>query len=354
MTASPTGVPSSPKTGDGGNALAALFAAAAASSMHRQFSHATQSTTTTIATSSISKLPQQQKPPVASSATKLATTDKDSGNNAAQLLASLLNGASRSSTRSKVATIIPTKAKMLSDVSVESSVPIEQQELLNAAKISDDVMELRNLESWYDEDELKDDSCYQELVDSGNLNGWSADEMFRYNEKRHKIMSSYNEKTMSGKYTTPLPKNKSRTTVRLATQLAKEIEKKALQEGRITPESSDDDEKFESERLKRIQSKQKKQHSDVFKSLRAMRRNTNCSTQERFSNGIYNDEKSMMSQTVVTMSAGKSNKSSSQYSNSSTTPATASLSSSPTLNDSTTVAKPVTSSSRNILRTCLI
>lgn len=154
------------------------------------------------------------------------TTDKDSSNCAAKFLASLVNGSCRPTTEA-----------------------------------STHCSEMRNLESWHDEDEEPiDDSCYQELVDPSNSNGWSADEMFKYNERMHKITSSYNERTLSDNYTTPLPKINSKTTMRLATQLAKEIEERVIAEGRITPESSDDDELFKAERMKRVQLKQKKQH----------------------------------------------------------------------------------------------
>lgn len=201
-----------------------------------------------------------------------------------------------------------------------------------------------------------DDSCYQELVDSGNPNGWSADDMFKYNEKRHKIMSSYDDKqTLAGNYTTPLSRNKSKTTVRLATQLAKEIEQKVLAEGRVTPESSDDDELFEHVRIKRVQLKQQKQ-LDQLKNLKAISNNINFTQSNRLvsNNNTNFNHQNRPTTNHVSCSARKSNKSSSQYSNSSATPATASLSSSPTMNDSNNIIKPVTSSSRNILRTCLI
>lgn len=227
-------------------------------------------------------------------------------------------------------------------------------------------VELRNLESWHDESEGQlDDSCYQELVDSGNTNGWSADEMFKYNEKRHKILSSYSEKTLSGEYTTPVSKVKSKTTLRLATKLAKEIEDRVMAEGRVTPESSDDDELFERERTKRIQMKQLKQ-LDQLKNLKTISNGINHSQARHSTNGTTTTttnttnmiNKYFASTNTVNYrsvnSAQKSNRSSSQHSNSSATPATASLSSSPTLNDSNMIMKPVASSSRNILRTCLI
>lgn len=229
----------------------------------------------------------------------------------------------------------PTK---LADVSIVTQ--------LATPKSSNHPVELRNLESWHDENGGHlDDSCNVELVDPSNPNGWRAEDMFDYNEKRHKITSSYNEKTLSDNYTTPLPKIKSKTTVRLATRLAKEIESKVLAEGRVTPESSDDDELFEQERMERVKLKHQKQ-MDQLKDIKAI----NSNSQTRFSNNVNHNRRSINN--VVNSSSRKSTKSSSQYSNSSATPATASLSSSPTLNDSTTI-KPVTSSSRNILRTCL-
>lgn len=212
--------------------------------------------------------------------------------------------------------------------------------------IETDQVELRNLESWHDEDEERlDDSCYQELVDPSNSNGWSADEMFKYNEKMHKISSSYTEKTLSDNYTTPLPKINSKTTMRLASQLAKEIEDRVLAEGRITPESSDDDELFEHERMQRVKLKQHKDLDQLKNYQHQLQRHSQnrCSNNQGFS--INNVSSSKTTTTTTTT------KSSSQYSNSTETPATASLSSSPTLND--TIIKPVTSSSRNILRTCL-
>lgn len=220
-------------------------------------------------------------------------------------------------------------------------------------------VELRNLESWHDESEGQlDDSCYQELVDSGNTNGWSADEMFKYNERRHKILSSYSEKTLSGEYTTPVSKVKSKTTLRLATKLAKEIEDKVMAEGRVTPESSDDDELFERERTKRIQMKQLRQ-LDQLKNLKTISNGNNHSQTRHSTNGNTTNMINKYFASTNTgnyqsaTSARKSNRSSSQHSNSSATPATASLSSSPTLNDSSLIMKPVASSSRNILRTCL-
>lgn len=220
--------------------------------------------------------------------------------------------------------------------------------------------EMRNLESWHDEHEGQmDESCYQELVDSGNTNGWSADEMFKYNERRHKILSSYCEKTtFSGKYTTPVPKVKSKTTMRMASKLAKEIEDKVNAAGRVTPESSDDDELFERERTRRIQMKQVKQLDQLINNHKNInhsqnRHSSNHGNSTTISNNNHFGPVNASNYNSVA-SGRKSNRSSSQHSNSSATPATASLSSSPTLNDSNLIMKPVTSSSRNILRTSLI
>ena len=258
----------------------------------------------------------------------------------------------------------------------------------NCHEEANNSVELRNLETWHDEDEDRlDESHYQELVDLGNTNGWSADEMFEYNEKRHKVTSSYTEKTLGDKYTTPLPKIKSKTTVRMAIKLAKEIEEKLQADGRVTPESSDDDEMFELERTRRNQLKQQKQLEQlkVLKAVNSLsihsqngRNPDGCSPRidlNRSSNSSegsststanghrnkINNRKSapINNQSNVGNMKRAGNKSSSQQSNSSTTPVTASLSSSPTLNDSINhhhlhhITKPVTSSSRNILRTCL-
>lgn len=226
---------------------------------------------------------------------------------------------------------------------------------------ANDHVQLRNLETWHDEDGVRlDESFYQELVDPSNSNGWSADEMFKYNERMHKINSNYNEKTLADNYTTPVPKINSRMTIKLASQLAKEIEDRVIAEGRVTPESSDDDELFNNERMKRVQLKQQKQ-LDKLKSIQRQTQHHQQNQQQqlnyqeqqqRYSNSnlafLMNNLRA--SKAATTNSTAKS--SSSQYSNSSNkTPATTSLSSSPTLND--TCIKPVTSSSRNILRTCL-
>lgn len=226
----------------------------------------------------------------------------------------------------------------------------------NSNHEANDHVQLRNLETWNDEDGIRlDESFYQELVDPSNSNGWSADEMFKYNEKMHKINSNYNEKTLADNYTTPVPKMNSRMTIKMASQLAKEIEDRVIAEGRVTPESSDDDELFDNERMKRVQLKQQKQ-LDKLKSIQRQTQQhqqnqqqqlNHQQQQQRYSN---NNLALLMNNLRASKAAAES--SSSQYSNSSNkTPATTSLSSSPTLND--TCIKPVTSSSRNILRTCL-
>lgn len=191
--------------------------------------------------------------------------------------------------------------------------------------------ELKYLKNWDDEDADKsdlDESIFKELADSDNGNGWKADEMFEYNEKMHKIHTTYNEKTLSTNYTTPLPKSNckvSRNRHKLAEKLAEQIQLET--NGRVTPESSDDDEVYELERLKRKQH----QHNSSSQSRRQI---SNHDCQDRFKPD----------------SELKRNKSSSRHSTSTETPATISLSSSPTLNEA---IRPITSSSRNILRTCL-
>lgn len=243
------------------------------------------------------------KSSTSSSSSTSTSTDKDS-KNAAKLLVSLANGTYKEPT-------------------AETS-----------------HVEMRNLVTWHDEDEQPmDESCLQELeLDPSNSNGWSADEMFKYNEKMHKITSSYNEKTLSKNYTTPLPKMNSKTTMRLATQLAKEIQERVIAEGRITPESSDDDELFEAQRMKRVQLKQQKQLDQL--------KNIQRQSQSRL---LSNHRSGLVMNNVAANKTNTTKSSTSQYSTE--TPATASLSSSPTLND--LIIKPVTSSSRNILRTCL-
>ena len=292
------------------------------------------------------------KTPPKTPTTKKHTNDKDSQNSTATLLASLLNSAAKSSTplsllkqKSTAQHVAETLETLSLNKSSESRTPAK-------APPSDHVV-LRTLESWHDENEQQlDDSRYQELADSSNGDGWSADEMFKYNEKRHNITSSYTEKTLSGNYTTPLSKNKSKTAARMATQLAKEIEKGTLAKGRVTPESSDDDEIFDQEQKKRMTLKQQKQ-LDQLRNLKFVH-DGSLQTKLPINSHDHRHTRPLNSFSVAT-SLRKSNRTSSQHSNSSATPATASVSSSPLLNDSATInIKPVTSSSRNILRTCLI
>lgn len=446
MTASPTAVPiPPPNPADAGNsALAALFAAATANSMHRQKSTPSTSTPTTMikksnktnnkndAAAAVAAMLASFTSSSPSSSSKkqknqeTTTADKDSG---AQLIASLLNSAPKHQSEQKLpSNSKPTRSsingsayggshELLKSVNTSQLTPkstkhssatkkamatspvmaativsptkVTAQQTAKSTKVTscenepNYPVELRNLQTWHDEDEkMVDESCYQELVDLGNTNGWSADDMFKYNEKRHKITSSYDEKTLGDKYTTPLPQIKSKTTIRMATKLAKEIEDKVQLEGRITPESSDDDELFELERNRRSQLKQQKQF-DQLRSLKAINSLSIHSQNGRSSNNNHNHVdligSSGSSDNGGGSSSGRaksndprpypnhhdkiapsgnrrtSNKSSSRHSNSSTTPVTASLSSSPTLNDSIShnhVIK-MASSSRNILRTCL-
>lgn len=424
MTASPTAVPPSPpsKLADGGSTLAALFAAAANSRQRqisadnirqqqhqqRQQTPAAKASPTTVITTSnniaastktkqLKRQHHQQTGTHAAQATRLNASNNVPDNNlnssAATLIASLLNGSAKNLI-SSLPSSSPSSGPKSASSSSSSSLPLTKttatftttvakqqgpsdrspakpnqsspkQVMIHAStETTPNPIELRNLETWYDEDEGQvDDSCYQELVDSGNTNGWSADEMFKYNEKRHKILSSYSEKTLSGEYTTPVSKAKSKTTLRMATKLAKEIEDKVIAEGRVTPESSDDDELFEKERTRRLQMKQLKQ-LDQLKSLQHLKSITNGTnhSQPRHSTNVSTTTNTMINKYFASTntnyssvnSARKSNRSSSQHSNSSATPATASLSSSPTLNDSNMIMKPVASSSRNILRACLI
>lgn len=372
MTASPRHAPSpSTKmadTGVAGNALAALFAAAAASSMQRQLSVQQNRNTKAMQMATAVKS-AKHKPIFNGTPAKTNVTSKVSDNIAAtNLISTLLNGTAKPSLTSPRLATSSSSPQTKTTATVTTTCAAKQPPTLSRPKVrtpsgkaandlktllkphaalSTETMpanvELRSLESWHDDDEEKlDDSCYHELVDSNNTNGWSADEMFKYNEKRHKILSSYNERTLT-EYTTPLSKNKSKTTVRMASKLAKEIEDRVVAEGRITPESSDDDELFELERRQRKQLKKLDQFKNIESAINDSR--TNQSLNQAFTNRSNNDFNGISS-------VRRSNKSSSHHSNSSATPATASLASSPTLNDPGNI-KHVTSSSRNILRACL-
>lgn len=203
-------------------------------------------------------------------------------------------------------------------------------------------VELRNLEAWHDEDEKSiDERCLQELNDPSNPCGWSADEMFEYNEKMHKITSTYSEKTLADKYSIPVPKNHSKSTNWQATQLADEIERKNMEQGRVTPESSDDDELFEDERKLRLL--QHQAHNRLQKLQQQQKqlnqlKNTQRQQPNRLSNGYANTLNCVnMSKSIPQLSkfAKSSPKSSVE---------------SPAFKH--TSIKPV-SSSRNILRSCL-
>lgn len=334
--------------GSGGNALAALLAAAAAS-MHQQKQTSSSNATVfmnNIATATSDRSRTHTKSKNEKNCIGIINNNQDSSSNN-NLIDALIKRAQQQQHRQQqhqatTTTNITNKTPSSSSGSTSTDSSSNAAKLLvslingktspkSSSSVKDDqcVAELRNLESWHDEDAKKlDESHYQELVELGNSNGWSADEMFKYNEKMHKITSSYSEKVLSGNYTTPLPKTNSKTTIRLAGQLAKEIEDRVIAEGRITPESSDDDELFENERLRRKQINQQRR----------------LATQQRSRQRPSNNHSFMLH-------TNKNIESSSHYSNSTETPATASLSSSPTMND--TIIKPVTCSSRNILRTCL-
>lgn len=200
---------------------------------------------------------------------------------------------------------------------------------------------MRDLESWRDEDGAAlDESCYQELSDPANQNGWSADEMFRFNEKMLKITSSYDEKTLINLYTTSLPQNNSKYSIKLASKLAKEIEDRVLAEGRITPESSDDDEKFENERRqKRSSTNQKKQLNNSLNKLEEFVHDK-VPSNNKDSSTSHDHSKILSTQRSCQTFACP-------------------IKNNPTENLSTKmmikeVMKPGASSSRNILRTCLI
>lgn len=208
-------------------------------------------------------------------------------------------------------------------------------------------IELRDLESWNDDDgKLIDDNCYQELVDPSNTNGWSADDMFKYNEKMHRVYSNYNDTTLSKNYTTPLPKANSKANMRLATQLAKEIEEKVLAEGRITPESSDDDELYEKERTRRLERNKQLRPLDQPNNHRRKQQELSNNPRQVLVNNAHRSCKPINNNNTKATT-----RSSSHCSNSAETSDSASLSSNANLNEPT--IRPVASSSRNILRTCL-
>lgn len=191
----------------------------------------------------------------------------------------------------------------------------------NATTESDEDPKPRCLESWHDESgEHLDDNCYQELVHPSNSKGWSADDMFEYNETNHNVISSYNEKTLAKDYTTPLPKAKSKTTERLAAKLAKEIEDRVIAEGRITPESSDDDELFEAERERSISFQQLMTHLNNLKSHRATatQKTTSSKTNDLHKNNRNSFNSTADQATNVSLNTRKSKSASKCASNSST------------------------------------
>lgn len=345
---------------DGNKALAALFAAATASASPAQQQKVLMLPETRTNIDSDIKKESIQSSPIKQ------TTQAMSASN---LISSLLNRSAQSSslpptntTATYTTTIAePSRESTSKSASVSRKAGPSQQPGVSSELVSDNV-ELRNLESWFDEDAEKiDESQYQELVDSGDLNGWSADEMFKYNEKRHKIMSSFNHRTLSQRYSTPLSKNKSKLNSNLASKLAEEIKERAIAVGRVTPESSDDDEQFEQERRRRLQLKQLKQLDQLKNLNSATNDQCNNQKQDRRSSTIRkpgcNNYKSPIASHNI--SARKVSKPNSQLSDSSATPATiSSTSSSPKPIDSsiisTSSSKSISSSSRNILRTSLI
>lgn len=246
---------------------------------------------------------------------------------------------------------------------VRKSIPVQQQ----------DHLELRTLETWHDEDsKLIEQKFCQELEDELS-DGWSPDDMFKYNERMHKVSSTYNEKTLGEKYTTPLPKTSSKTAIRMASQLAKEIEKRINDEGRITPESSDDDELFETIRRQKKLQTPRLQHSQPDQAHNQLHQ---LQQQQKHLNQLKSNQQQQQHQSNQTrlsdnqvnlinklMIAQKSNSNMLSH-NLSSTPInsqngkqnhrrqTSQSTTSPTLKH--TIIRPVSSSSRNILRSCLI
>lgn len=230
-------------------------------------------------------------------------------------------------------------------------------------------LELRTLEIWHDDDSklLGPDTC-QELTDINNTERWSADEMFKYNEKMHKVTSTYNERTLGEKYTTPLSKSSSKTAIKMATQLAREIEKRIIDEGRKTPESSDDDELFEAVRKqqKKVQCPKLHQPSQANQALNLLQQlqkqqkhlNQLKSNQQRQSNHtrLSDNQVNLINNLIAQKNTSKmlSHDLSSPNQNSLNgkhNHRPPSLSTNSTLKH--TIIRPVSSSSRNILRSCL-
>ncbi|KAG9509161.1 putative carbonic anhydrase-like protein 1 [Fragariocoptes setiger] len=123
--------------------------------------------------------------------------------------------------------------------------------------------EMRQLEIWQDDD-LKDGtlepSLYGELMSAGSTGGWDPNDMFKFNEIIYNVTTTYDDQTMNKNYTIPLAcdvngiahkPNKGKVSRdkrnraarhRIAAMIAQEIEDDLDAMGRVTPESSDDDE----------------------------------------------------------------------------------------------------------------
>lgn len=117
--------------------------------------------------------------------------------------------------------------------------------------------EHRQLESWQDEDGDAADSMLSldeiaintgnKIKSQNNSRGWDAQEMFRYNERVHKVTTTYDEK-LTG-YTLPLPKHDNeewRKKNNQAASLAQEIESNQKSQSRLAQEDEGDceEEKF--------------------------------------------------------------------------------------------------------------
>ena len=210
-------------------------------------------------------------------------------------------------------------------------------------------VELRNLEEWHDEDEKSmDENLCKELMDVNGPHGWSADEMFKYNEKIHKVNSTYNEATLNGRYTTPLPTVNCESTVRNAAKLAEEIERKVMEEGRVTPESSDDDELFEYEHKVRLY-----MHHKAQRRLHQLQKQQKDLNQKKMTQRQQQQNQQRVPSTrAMVLNNGTSKRVDKLTPLLDLTKCSSkSFSVSSSLNHN--IIKPVTSSSRNILRSCL-
>lgn len=220
-------------------------------------------------------------------------------------------------------------------------------------------IELRDLVTWHDEDEEPlDERFYMELADPSLIAGWNPSEMFKYNEKMHKISSSYDEKTYSNHYSTPLSKSTSKTTMKKASQLAQEIEKRVIDEGRVTPESSDDDEAFEADRKSREMQVNHVRQLHQLNQLRLIQRQKNLKLAVNNQLDVFTNEDNVPKQLKTKPS----------YNNKTSPPrpTTGQVTATPAENMSMgeqpsrfnhlghNNIKSVTSSSRNILRSCLV